>query len=196
MAGSGRRPAILPARITLRRRSVRVARCDQRCRDRVDRELRDAANRGSVRILYFASRFSLFRDREDCESGGRLCRTEGDGRRDRGAVAGTRSGVRTLISTGVHRENRCRKRLVARSVKAGHGALSEYDSKRLLSAYGVPVTRERLVYSAKDARAAAERLGYPVVLKGCAHDLLHKTEAGLVMVGLASGKEVGRLQYA
>tara|TARA_Y100001954_G_scaffold118412_1_gene127834 strand:- start:11071 stop:11775 length:705 start_codon:yes stop_codon:yes gene_type:complete len=82
------------------------------------------------------------------------------------------------------------QRLVARSVKAGHGALSEYDSKRLLAAYGVPVTRERLVHSAKDARAAADRLGYPVVLKGCAHDLLHKTEAGLVMVGLGSGKEV------
>ena len=82
------------------------------------------------------------------------------------------------------------KRLVARSVKAGHGALSEYDSKRLLAAYGVPITRERLVHSVRDARAAADRLGYPVVLKGCAHDLLHKTEAGLVMVGLGSGKEV------
>ena len=82
------------------------------------------------------------------------------------------------------------KHLVARSVKAGQGALSEFDSKRLLSAYGVPITRERLVNSEKDARAAAERLGYPVVLKGCAHDLLHKTEAGLVMVGLGSSKEV------
>ena len=82
------------------------------------------------------------------------------------------------------------KRLVAKSVKAGQGALSEFDSKRLLSAYGVPITRERLVNSEKDARAAAERLGYPVVLKGCAHDLLHKTEAGLVMVGLGSSKEV------
>jgi len=82
------------------------------------------------------------------------------------------------------------KRLVARSVKAGRGALSEFDSKRFLSAYGVPITRERLVNSEKDARAAAERLGYPVVLKGCAHDLLHKTEAGLVMVGLGSSKEV------
>ena len=82
------------------------------------------------------------------------------------------------------------KRLVVRSVKAGQEALSEFDSKRFLSAYGVPITRERLVNSEKDARAAAERLGYPVVLKGCAHDLLHKTEAGLVMVGLGSSKEV------
>lgn len=82
------------------------------------------------------------------------------------------------------------KRLVARSVKAGRGALSEFDSKRLLSAYGVAISRERLVNSEKDARAAADRLGYPIVLKGCAHDLLHKTEAGLVMVGLGSSKEV------
>tara|TARA_B100000700_G_scaffold331568_2_gene465650 strand:+ start:8712 stop:9422 length:711 start_codon:yes stop_codon:yes gene_type:complete len=82
------------------------------------------------------------------------------------------------------------KRLVARSIKAGHGALSEYESKRVLAAYGVPITRERLVYTAKDARVAADRIGYPVVLKGCSHDLQHKTEAGLVVVGLSSAKEV------
>ena len=82
------------------------------------------------------------------------------------------------------------KRLIAGSLKAGHGALSEYDSKRVLAAYGVPVTRERLVKTAAEAKAAAARLGYPVVLKGCAHDLLHKTEAGLVAVGLGSPKEV------
>ena len=82
------------------------------------------------------------------------------------------------------------KRLVARSIKAGHDALSEYDSKRVLAAYGVPITRERFVYTAKDARTAADHIGYPVVLKGCAHDLKHKTEAGLVLVGLGSPKEV------
>jgi len=82
------------------------------------------------------------------------------------------------------------KRLIDGSLKAGHGALSEYDSKRVLAAYGVPVTRERLVKTAAEAKAAAARFGYPVVLKGCAHDLLHKTEAGLVAVGLGSAKEV------
>jgi succinyl-CoA synthetase beta subunit len=82
------------------------------------------------------------------------------------------------------------KRLIAGSLKAGHGALSEYDSKRVLAAYGVPVTRERLVKTAAEAKDAAARLGYPVVLKGCAHDLLHKTEAGLVAVGLSSARQV------
>ncbi len=82
------------------------------------------------------------------------------------------------------------KRLIQKALAAGHGALSEYDSKRLLSAYGVPVTREKLVKNATDAKKAADGLGYPVVLKGCAPDLLHKTEAGLVAVGLGSARDV------
>ena len=49
---------------------------------------------------------------------------------------------------------------------------------------------ERLVKTAAEAKGAAARLGYPVVLKGCAHDLLHKTEAGLVAVGLSSAEQL------
>tara|TARA_E500000331_G_scaffold168185_1_gene162665 strand:+ start:440 stop:1147 length:708 start_codon:yes stop_codon:yes gene_type:complete len=82
------------------------------------------------------------------------------------------------------------KRLIHKALASGHGALSEYDSKRLLAAYGVPVTREKLVKTVSDAKKAAETMGYPVVLKGCAPDLLHKTEAGLVAVGLSSAKDV------
>ena len=82
------------------------------------------------------------------------------------------------------------KRLIQKALASGHGALSEYDSKRLLSAYGVPVTREKLVKTAAEAKKAADALGYPVVLKGCAPDLLHKTEAGLVAVGLGSARDV------
>lgn len=82
------------------------------------------------------------------------------------------------------------KRLINKALKSGHGALSEYDSKRLLASYGVPITKEKLVTNATAAKMAADRLGYPVVLKGCAPDLLHKTEAGLVAVGLGSGRDV------
>ena len=83
------------------------------------------------------------------------------------------------------------KRLLAGAIKRGETSLSEHDSKRVLDAYGVPITKERLVSSAKDAKQAAGKIGYPVVLKCCAHDLLHKTEAGLIAVGLNSAKEVG-----
>ena len=82
------------------------------------------------------------------------------------------------------------KDLINAALEAGHGALSEYDSKQVLAAYGVPVARETLVDSASAAVTAADAFGYPVVLKGCAPDLLHKTEAGLIALGLISAKDV------
>ncbi len=69
-------------------------------------------------------------------------------------------------------------------------ALSEFDSKQLLKEYGIPVTREVLVKSQKDAVAAAEDIGFPVVLKGCSSDLTHKTEMDVIRLNLGSAKEV------
>ncbi len=80
----------------------------------------------------------------------------------------------------------------ARAMLLG-GALSEFDSKRLLAAYGVPTTREELVVDAETAVAAANRIGYPVVMKGCGADLLHKTELGLVRVGVDNDNDVRRI---
>ncbi len=70
----------------------------------------------------------------------------------------------------------------ARSRSAG--ALTEFEGKRFLSGYGVPVTPERTVDSLEAALAAAEEIGYPVALKGSGEKLLHKTELGLVKLGL------------
>lgn len=75
------------------------------------------------------------------------------------------------------------------------GALSEHRSKEVLRAYGIACSREELVGSAAEAARAAERIGYPVVLKACGPTLLHKTERGLVRVGLANAREV-RAAYA
>ena len=68
---------------------------------------------------------------------------------------------------------------------AAQGALSEREAKRVLAAYGVPVVKERLVTSAEDALDAARAFGYPVVLKGESPTILHKTEIGVVKVGIA-----------
>jgi acetyl-CoA synthetase (ADP-forming) len=70
------------------------------------------------------------------------------------------------------------------------GTLSETDSKELLAAHGVPLLGERLAASADEAVAAADELGYPVVAKLCGHSIAHKTERGLVKLGLSDGAAV------
>jgi acetyltransferase len=69
-------------------------------------------------------------------------------------------------------------------------ALSEHDSKGLIAAFGVPTTREEVAADADAAVAAAERLSYPVVLKVNSADLLHKTEAGAIRLGLRDAADV------
>ena len=66
--------------------------------------------------------------------------------------------------------------------------LDEAESKDLLARWGVPVPSGRIVTSAEEAAAAAEELGYPVVVK--ALDVAHKTEAGGVRLNLNSAGEV------
>jgi acetyl-CoA synthetase (ADP-forming) len=68
--------------------------------------------------------------------------------------------------------------------------LSETDSKRLLAEHGVPVLDERVATSADDAAAAAEAIGYPVVAKLCGEAIAHKTERGLVRLGLGDAEAV------
>jgi acyl-CoA synthetase (NDP forming) len=69
-------------------------------------------------------------------------------------------------------------------------ALSEWDSKRLLQAYGIKTSRDRLCTSKAAALDAAASLGFPVVMKVSSPDLLHKSDAGLVEVGVATAKGV------
>src|SRR3954463_7678448 len=68
--------------------------------------------------------------------------------------------------------------------------LSEAESKRLLTDYGVPVGRERLVAAGDQAATAAMDLGFPVVVKLCGVGIAHKTERGLVRLGLSSADDV------
>jgi acetate---CoA ligase (ADP-forming) subunit beta len=68
--------------------------------------------------------------------------------------------------------------------------LSEAASKELLGAFGVPFPPERVVGSPSDAAAAADTLGYPVVVKLGGEGIAHKTERGLVRLGLGSAEQV------
>ena len=74
-------------------------------------------------------------------------------------------------------------------------ALGEYDSKRVLAGWGVPSADDRRVSSVDEAVDAATEIGYPVALKVDSPDILHKTEAGALSVGLADENAV-RHAYA
>ena len=70
--------------------------------------------------------------------------------------------------------------------------LSEAASKRLLAHYGVPVLEEKTASDPDAAVAAANELGYPVVAKLCGDGIAHKTERGLVRLGLHDAESVRR----
>ncbi len=71
--------------------------------------------------------------------------------------------------------------------------LSEAASKALLAAHGVPLAPERLAATPADAAEAASEFGFPVALKLCGDHIAHKTERGLVRLGVANAADVERL---
>ena len=70
------------------------------------------------------------------------------------------------------------------------GPLGPLEAGRLLGAFGVPMAAEGLATSAPAAARLAERMGFPVVLKVASPDFPHKSDAGLVRLGLSSAAEV------
>jgi acyl-CoA synthetase (NDP forming) len=69
-------------------------------------------------------------------------------------------------------------------------ALSEWNAKQLVRAYGIKTSRDELCASAAEAMRAAKKLGFPVVMKVSSPDLLHKSDVGVVEVGVASAADV------
>lgn len=76
------------------------------------------------------------------------------------------------------------------SAKARGAALSETDSKRVLDCYGIAIPREILARDPEEAVQASREIGGAVALKIVSPDILHKTEAGGVKLGLSSPQDV------
>jgi len=66
----------------------------------------------------------------------------------------------------------------------GRNFLFEHEAKRLLSLYGMPVTAIVVAKTEEEAVEAAKKIGYPVVLKIVSPQVLHKSDAGGVIVGV------------
>jgi len=80
--------------------------------------------------------------------------------------------------------------VLEKALSLGKHALNEYESKILLSAFGVPVVPEKTAQHLNDAVAVSEAMGFPVVVKALGSTLMHKTERGLVQVNLSSSQAV------
>jgi succinyl-CoA synthetase beta subunit len=81
--------------------------------------------------------------------------------------------------------------LIRSAFLRGQRALSEYESKKLLSLYGIPVAREELSRSVDEAVSATDGLGFPVVLKACSAELMHKSDRGCIELNLRDKRDVG-----
>jgi acetyl-CoA synthetase (ADP-forming) len=79
--------------------------------------------------------------------------------------------------------------IIDKALKKGQKTLSEYEAKIVLSAYGIPVTREMLIDRTDDLLNAVNEIGYPVVMKGCAPEITHKTERDLIRTDIRNDTE-------
>jgi acyl-CoA synthetase (NDP forming) len=70
--------------------------------------------------------------------------------------------------------------------------LTEVESKEFLKRAGIPVVATKLARSKREALSLSKEMGFPVVLKICSHDVVHKTDSGGVRLGLANAAQVGR----
>jgi acyl-CoA synthetase (NDP forming) len=79
---------------------------------------------------------------------------------------------------------------IAEKLAAGSQVISEDEAKVLFSCYGIPVVQEKRVKGIAQAVAAAAACGFPVALKGIGSQILHKTESGMVCLGLVTEDQV------
>lgn len=98
-------------------------------------------------------------------------------------------GFRKAQGRTTKSENACS--LEVKEILGNSGrVLNECDSKRVLSAYGIAVTRELLVTGLAEAKEAALKVGYPVAMKVMSADIPHKTDAGVIKLGVESEEEL------
>jgi len=82
--------------------------------------------------------------------------------------------------------------IIHRSRGEGRAILTEFESKQVLSAYGIPTAQTIIATNAAAAVKAAGQIGYPVVLKLYSETITHKTDVGGVQLNLGSAEAVQR----
>jgi acetyl-CoA synthetase (ADP-forming) len=83
--------------------------------------------------------------------------------------------------------------IIQQAIARGQKTLSEYESRLVIESAGVFVAAAALAKTKDEAIEEAEKIGYPVVMKGCSPELAHKTEAGMVALNICSSEEVAQV---
>ena len=81
-------------------------------------------------------------------------------------------------------------RIIATVAAEGRTLLTEYESKKVLAAYGIPITDTEIAETADAAAQAADDMGYPVVAKLLSRTITHKTDVGGVVLNLQTPEAV------
>ncbi|MFC2167597.1 acetate--CoA ligase family protein [Acidobacteriota bacterium] len=81
-------------------------------------------------------------------------------------------------------------KIIESALSEGRHALLEHEAKNLLKLHGVPVARDRLARSSEEAVEMAAQIATPVALKICSPQILHKSDAGGVKLGLQTDTQI------
>ncbi|MDR3485834.1 MAG: acetate--CoA ligase family protein [Bradyrhizobium sp.] len=101
------------------------------------------------------------------------------------------ASLRKEVPDTVSNSSASARATLERTLKNAKGAaLDEVASKKLLKAYGIPVSQEAIAQTAAEAVKIAKKIGFPVVAKVVSADILHKSDIGGVVLNLNNAAEV------
>jgi acyl-CoA synthetase (NDP forming) len=101
------------------------------------------------------------------------------------------ASLRKEVPDAVSTSTASARAMLEKTLKGAQGAaLDEVASKKLLRAYGIPVSKEEIAQTAADAVKIAKKIGFPVVAKVVSADILHKSDIGGVVLNINSAAEV------
>jgi len=87
------------------------------------------------------------------------------------------------------------KRIIDEAIASGQKDIPEYMAREIIENYGFVLPKSVLAKTASEACCAADKIGYPVVMKIASPTILHKSDIGGVRIGLADAKQVAEAFY-
>ncbi|TFG01476.1 MAG: acetyl-CoA synthetase [Promethearchaeota archaeon] len=80
--------------------------------------------------------------------------------------------------------------VLKKKVDSGDNVLTEFESKELLKEIGIPIPEQKLTTSKEETISAAQEIGFPVVMKLMAEDIVHKSDTGAVKLNIKNKEDV------